>query len=79
MFAPMKTIEFYRFWGDQKKKVHICMPTGGEGVQIIVDDLYHGIILKRAGRWVGYLNANSELTSDDILILGDIIADGGLN
>lgn len=77
MFAVMKTIEFVGFWGDQKKKVHICKPVGGEGIQIIVDDYYHGVIVKRAGQWVGYLNRNSELTADDILILGDIVARGG--
>ena len=75
MFAlrTMKTIEFFGWWGDTKKKVHICIPTGGEGFQIIVDNLYHGIILKRKGQWQGYFNGNSELTSDDILILGEII------
>jgi hypothetical protein len=71
----MKTIEFYGYWGDQKKKVHICAPTGGEGVQIIIDNFYHGIILNRAGQWVGYLNGNSELTADDIQILGTIVAE----
>jgi hypothetical protein len=71
----MKTIEFYGCWGNQTKKVHISIPTGGEGCQIIVDNFYHGILIKRKQHWVGYLNNNSELTSEDILILGDIIDD----
>lgn len=75
----MKTIEFYGYWGNQKKKVHICVPTGGEGCQIIVDNFYQGIILKRKEQWVGYFNYNSELTADDIGILGKIIEDNVVN
>ena len=70
----MKDIEFMAAFGDDRKRVRISRPQGSSsGYQVFIANYYQGIIVKLNNEWVGHLNARSELTSDDILILGDII------
>lgn len=70
---PMKTVEFEAVYGDETKKVQLTAPSGGEGVQVIIDNYYQGMLFKRQGKWVGYFNEDSNLTADDVQILGEMI------
>lgn len=70
----MGKIEFHASYGEIKKPVEICEPNGAGGhYQILIDHYYHGIITKRKGEWVAFLNSKSELTGDDISIIADLI------
>ena len=70
----MKKIEFLASYGDIKKPVEICEPNGaGSHYQILIDHYYHGIITRRNGEWVDYLNYKSNLSGDDVLIIGELI------
>jgi hypothetical protein len=70
----MREIRFY-VW--MPVKVVIGRPSGvpGEHYGITIGGYYYGTIVKRAGKWMAYLNprAEKELTADDIEALGDWI------
>lgn len=67
----MKTLEFAATFGNTTKQVQLTAPSGGEGVQVIIDNFYQGMLFKRQGKWVGYFNENSNLAADDAQILGE--------
>jgi hypothetical protein len=70
----MKTFEVVAAFGDKTKVLKIATSTGGsDGYQILIENYYHGMIVFYKGKWVGRLNANSELTSTDIEIIGGLI------
>lgn len=70
----MKKIEFLACYGDKIKTVEIAQALGaGDSYQILIDRYYHGTIIKQRGEWVAHLNSRSNLTADDILIIGDLI------
>lgn len=74
----MDAIYFSAWYGDVEKKVELSIATyGGDGYQILINRYYYGIMIQRAGKWVGYLNPRAweELTTDDVRILGEIIED----
>lgn len=65
---------FTAYYGDEQVKVELGQTSGGgEGYQILIGGYYHGMLVKRNNEWKGLLNRRSDLTSADILILGDII------
>ena len=45
----------------------------GDVWQVFTANYYEGILVKRNGEWFGNLNSKSELTVDDVQILGAII------
>lgn len=72
----MKDIKFTAVYGDETKEVELSNPLGGgSGYHVYIDRYYTGTIIKRNGKWAGFFNPKSqdEFTSDDIMILGDII------
>jgi hypothetical protein len=70
----MYKIEFFASYGNENKRVEIAQSYGGgDHYQILIDRYYHGIITKRKGEWVAFLNSKSELTGDDVLIIGELI------
>lgn len=70
----MKEIEFDAHFGDVKKKLKLMQPTGASDLwQVIIDNYYQGILLKRDGKWEAHLNANCDLNADDITALGERI------
>jgi len=67
-------IELTARYGDQEKKVRIAFVHGAAGViHIYIDDWYHGQVVKIAGQWEVYLNAKSDLCSNDILTIKELI------
>jgi len=70
----MKKIEIEGVFGDLKKPIVITAPFGmGDVWQVFTANYYEGILVKRNGEWFGNLNSKSELTVDDVQILGAII------
>jgi len=70
----MKSIEFDAPFGDRMKHVEIAWPTGADGVIYISIDNYHeGQMVYQMGEWRAYLARRSELTSDDIAALTELI------
>ena len=66
----MKTIEFDANFGDEIRKVKLVSNTYGGGYyQILIDSYYYGQMYYLDGVWRAWLN-NSELTGDDITIIG---------
>lgn len=63
-------IEFYDTAG---RHIKLSQPTGAEGWQIVIDKLYNGILFKRNGKWIAYLSPGSDLTADDVQVLGERI------
>jgi len=47
--------------------------SGGGGYQILIDNYYHGEIVKADGEWKAHLNDRSFLTGDEITPLVEII------
>lgn len=66
----MQSIEFEDSHG---RKVKLSQPSGAEGWQIIIDKFYNGILFKRSGKWIAYLAEGSDLTADDVVVLGERI------
>jgi hypothetical protein len=68
----VKEIIFYGAYGDEQKTVKLTAPSGGAGFwQLIIDNYYYGILVKRNNQWEGHING--DLTAEDILILGELI------
>jgi hypothetical protein len=68
----MKVIEFTGAFGFHNKTILLVAPNGTYGFwQLLIDNYYKGIIVKRKDTWEGH--TNEELTADDLLILGEII------
>ena len=65
------TIEFEDTAG---RRIKLTQPPGAEGWQIMIDNYYNGVMFKRAGKWGAYLSPGSDLTADDIQVLGERIA-----
>ena len=60
--------------GNETKTARLVAPSGANGFwQVLIDNYYEGILIKRNDRWIGYVNERSELTADDIMILGEMI------
>jgi len=67
-------IEFEIIIGDQAKHVRLSIPNGaGGGYHVYVDKYYYGKVIKRNGQWIGLMNTKSDLTTDDIQEIGEII------
>ena len=47
----------------------------GDNYHIFIDNDYQGDVVKLKGRWVGNLYETSDLTIDEVIILGGIIED----
>lgn len=72
----MQTIEFDAYYGDELKHVRIWVPFGiGDEIwHVNVGGYYEGSIKKKNGEWiVSHLPTKSDLTSADILIIGELI------
>lgn len=70
----MKKLEFPATFGHQVKQVSISQPLGAGGIFYITIENYHqGQMWKRNGQWVGYMADKSEITAEDIQILGEMI------
>lgn len=70
----MTTIEFTATFGHVRKTVRLVQPAGGVGgYQVFIDKIYQGMIVKPQGEWVGHLNPASQLTGDDIGVIGEVI------
>jgi hypothetical protein len=70
------TIIFKAFFGDEEKIVELSQPVGhpGDGYFVTIGGRYHGVLLRRNGEWT-LPNAPDDITSDDVLILGDRITE----
>jgi hypothetical protein len=66
----MQPIEFHDTTG---RHIKLIQPSGAEGWQIMIDNFYNGILFKRNGEWVAYLAPGSDLTADDVQVLGERI------
>lgn len=70
----MVGIEFDAAYGNDRKMVVIRQLSGlGNIYQVFIGNYYEGTIVKLNGEWVAHLNLKSDLTADDIQLLGDII------
>ena len=47
--------------------------SNGDNYHIFIDNDYQGNVVKLKGRWVGNLDQHSDLTIDEVMILGRII------
>lgn len=73
-FSLMEDVIIPATFGDETKTVTLSIPNGGgDHYQIMVGNYYHGTLKKQNGQWAGHLARKSELTSDDIYIMGEII------
>ena len=45
----------------------------GDNYHIFIDNDYQGNVVKQKGQWVGNLEQNSDLTIDEVYLLGHII------
>ena len=68
-------IEFKASYGDEDRNVIISAPNGahGGGFNILVNNYLYGRLFKRNGIWVGFFNEGTDVTGEDITILGEII------
>lgn len=67
-------IEFIAHYGDEQKTVELSVALGGSGgYGVVINKYYHGVLYRRNGEWVGHLNDNSDITTTDVSILGEII------
>ena len=70
----MVSIEFDAAYGNDRKMVVIRQLSGSGNIyQVFIGNYYDGMLVKLNGEWVAHLNLKSDLTSDDIQLLGDII------
>jgi hypothetical protein len=70
----MVSIEFDAAYGNDRKMVVIRQLSGsGKIYQVFIGNYYEGTIVKLNGEWAAHLNLKSDLTADDIQLLGDII------
>jgi hypothetical protein len=70
----MEVIEIMGSFGNEKKLIKIVQPhLSGNVYQVLIDNWYQGSIMKIRGEWLAYWNAKSDLGTDDIAIIGDII------
>jgi hypothetical protein len=74
----MRSIERKVLFGSVSTQLMILEPHGAAGVyQVYIDKYYKGTISKTAGKWVGHLSYNTDLTADDIQALGEFIEEEG--
>lgn len=74
----MKPLTFPATFGDVIKTVTISQPLGAGGIfYITIDNYHHGQMWKRNNEWVGYMADKSELTAEDVQILGEMIDEQG--
>ncbi|MDM8176837.1 hypothetical protein QT327_21220 [Olivibacter sp. 47] len=70
----MEEIKIEAAFGEETKLITLSIPSGTSGhYAIMVDKYYNGTLEKRGTEWIGHLNQLSELTSDDIYIMGEIL------
>jgi len=70
----MRKIEFTANLAGKEVEVALYDPhPSGKHWQILVAHYYQGSIIKRDGKWIGYLSPNSILQADDIQLLGERI------
>ncbi len=72
----MVQFEIKLICGDEEKVAVINSPFGASGekggIHVYIDKYFQGSMFKRQGKWV-LLGPNVTLTTDDILIIGDMI------
>jgi len=56
---------------------HLTMvkPDDADNYHIFIDNSYQGKVVKLKGNWVGHLTYDSDLTIDEVKLLGSIIED----
>jgi hypothetical protein len=70
----MKDIVLKASFGDDIKTVRLVAQSGGDNVyQIMIDNRYQGMLTKENNVWNAYLNKNTVLSGDDILILRNLL------
>lgn len=71
----MREIVFKASFGDERKTIRISKPNGMDSLmwQLSIDWYHQGTLYFRDGHWGAYLNDSSEITTEDIQILGEII------
>jgi hypothetical protein len=70
----VKSIDFEGIIGSRKITVQLLQPFGGgDHWQILIDKYYQGTMTKANGEWVAHLGGRSDLTGDEVAILGTII------
>ena len=70
----MKSIEAVAIFGDVRKQLKLAFMYGAsDTVHIMLDKYYQGIFTKRDGEWVAYINEKSELCSNDILVMRELL------
>ena len=62
----MNSIEFDAPFGDKPRHIKLSSDNTG-GYQILIDNYYHGKIIKVNGEWRAHLNDKSDLTGDNII------------
>jgi hypothetical protein len=72
----MEHLEIVTWYGEEKKTVVVTQPNSASGTfQILIDRYYHGQITRYNGKWIAYLNSKSDLTSNDLLILFNLLTE----
>jgi len=70
----VNTIEFIAQFGEKKVKVILSQVfRGAEGWSMNIGGYYDGMSFYRDGSWQAHLNDKSDLTSDDITAMGELI------
>ena len=77
LLKGMDNIVFTAHYGDDEKRAEIAnhVDTGGEFYHLYIDGFYKGQLYYRDNQWNMHLTPNSDITIDDIQILGEIIED----
>jgi len=68
-------IEFKASYGDEDRNVIITAPNDahGGGFNILVDNYLYDRLFKRNDIWVGFFNEGTDVTDEDVSILGEMI------
>jgi hypothetical protein len=53
--------------------VLVSSNSNGDNYHVFIDNDYQGNVVKQQGRWIGDLDRYSDLTIDEVMILGRII------
>ena len=69
----MKDFAFTISVSKTPKRVVIFQPNGGGLYFLFMDNYYQGTMVNLNGSWIGNLNIKSELTGDNIEVLGKMI------
>ena len=72
----MNCLIFRIHYGSESKEAMISKPEGMSGdisYQVHINNYFQGTVKKQGGEWKAHLNQKSQLTIDDIQIIGDII------